>query len=225
MWGAPLEQAWLRYREWLQGNAPELANQLRPPANEASIQGLEEVVGGPLPIEVTQWWRLNDGQGDGEMGVLAGFQFLSVAEAQAEWRQWAGLRAHSSARELQDLNKSALSLAPGAIQRVYTHPGWVPLWKEPLEGNYLGVDLAPGPQGHVGQVINFGRDEDDKAVLARSLAELIEWLDRQAEQGCVRPHSVRTRSGKQLLELRHVRGRVLTVLLQEAREKLRRGGD
>jgi hypothetical protein len=91
----------------------------------------------------------------------------------------------------------------------------MPLWKEPLEGNYLGVDMAPGVQGHEGQVINFGRDEDVKAVLADSLAEVLEWLAVQAENGWIHPHTVRSRSGEQFLELRHVRGRALNVLLKE----------
>ncbi|WP_275424983.1 hypothetical protein [Archangium violaceum] len=37
-----------------------------------------------------------------------------------------------------------------------------------------GASAADGEHGS--QVINFGRDEDDKAVPAHSLAEVLEWL-------------------------------------------------
>lgn len=37
----------------------------------------------------------------------------------------------------------------------------------------VGVDLDPGEQGTVGQIINFGRDEDNKLVLAPNLAAFI----------------------------------------------------
>jgi cell wall assembly regulator SMI1 len=54
-----------------------------------------------------------------------------------------------------------------AIQKVYAHPGWIPLVRD-WGGNNLAVDLAPGPAGRWGQVILFGRDYDCKYVVARS---------------------------------------------------------
>jgi cell wall assembly regulator SMI1 len=39
----------------------------------------------------------------------------------------------------------------------------------------LGIDLAPDVRGNVGQVINFGRDEEHK-VAAQSLEAFIEWF-------------------------------------------------
>ena len=59
------------------------------------------------------------------------------------------------------------SVPPGAIQRAYAHPGWIPLVRD-WGGNNLAVDLAPGPTGIWGQVILFGRDYDTKYVVARS---------------------------------------------------------
>ena len=43
--------------------------------------------------------------------------------------------------------------------------------------------MAPGPAGVAGQVINFGRDEDNKFVLAYSLTEFIAWLIAQYQAG------------------------------------------
>jgi cell wall assembly regulator SMI1 len=59
------------------------------------------------------------------------------------------------------------SQPPGAIQKVYAHPSWIPLVRD-WGGNNLAVDLAPGPTGKWGQVILFGRDYDCKYVVARS---------------------------------------------------------
>jgi cell wall assembly regulator SMI1 len=56
---------------------------------------------------------------------------------------------------------------PNAVQKAYTHPAWIPLVRD-WGGNNLAVDLAPGPKGHWGQVILFGRDYDTKYVVARS---------------------------------------------------------
>lgn len=67
----------------------------------------------------------------------------------------------------QDLLAKQDSQPPGAIQRVYAHPAWIPLARD-WGGNNLAVDLAPGPAGKWGQVILFGRDYDCKYVVARS---------------------------------------------------------
>lgn len=57
------------------------------------------------------------------------------------------------------------SYPEGAIQRTYFHLRWVPIIQD-HGGNYIGVDLEPGPTGRRGQVIVFGRDEYDMFVLA-----------------------------------------------------------
>ncbi|KAI9677633.1 MAG: Cell wall assembly regulator [Caeruleum heppii] len=67
----------------------------------------------------------------------------------------------------QDLQSRQDSQPPNAIQKVYAHPGWIPLARD-WGGNNLAVDLAPGPMGKWGQVIIFGRDYDCKCVVARS---------------------------------------------------------
>jgi cell wall assembly regulator SMI1 len=50
------------------------------------------------------------------------------------------------------------------LARPFTHDGG---------GNGLGLDLAPEPGGQVGQVINYGSDDDYRAVLAPSLTDLL----------------------------------------------------
>ncbi|CAK7272359.1 Cell wall assembly regulator [Sporothrix epigloea] len=67
----------------------------------------------------------------------------------------------------QQLLARQQSVPPGAIQRVYAHPAWIPLVRD-WGGNNLAIDLAPGPRGQWGQVILFGRDYDTKYVVARS---------------------------------------------------------
>ncbi len=67
----------------------------------------------------------------------------------------------------QDLISRQDCVPPGAVQKAYAHPAWIPLVRD-WGGNNLAVDLAPGPSGHWGQVILFGRDYDTKYVVARS---------------------------------------------------------
>ena len=67
----------------------------------------------------------------------------------------------------EELSERQDSQPPGAVQRVYSHASWIPLVRD-WGGNYLAIDLAPGPAGKWGQVILFGRDYDCKYVVARS---------------------------------------------------------
>ncbi|ODQ66632.1 cell wall assembly and cell proliferation coordinating protein [Nadsonia fulvescens var. elongata DSM 6958] len=67
------------------------------------------------------------------------------------------------------------SVPEECIQKVYAHPGWIPLAKD-FCGNNIAVDLAPGPRGKWGQVILFGRDFDRKFVVAPSWAAFLAQL-------------------------------------------------
>lgn len=71
-----------------------------------------------------------------------------------------------------DLIERQDSQPPGAVQKAYAHPGWIPLARD-WGGNHLAIDLAPGPAGKWGQVIIFGRDYDCKYVVARSWAAFL----------------------------------------------------
>lgn len=71
-----------------------------------------------------------------------------------------------------DLLERQDSQPPGAVQKAYAHPGWIPVTRD-WGGNHLAIDLAPGPAGKWGQVIIFGRDYDCKYVVARSWAAFL----------------------------------------------------
>jgi len=72
----------------------------------------------------------------------------------------------------QGLLARQASQPPGAVQKAYAHPAWIPLARD-WGGNYLATDLAPGPTGTWGQIIIFGRDYDCKFVVARSWGAML----------------------------------------------------
>ncbi len=62
---------------------------------------------------------------------------------------------------------------PGAIRRVGDHSAWIPFATDTF-GDYLAVDMAPGPNGRPGQVILIGRHQDAGPIyVAESVTELI----------------------------------------------------
>ncbi|KAB8078016.1 hypothetical protein BDV29DRAFT_167125 [Aspergillus leporis] len=134
-------------------------------------------------------------------GVIFGCMLLDCEEIVQEWKNWRTVNdeylgssdlmnatpkpaasSSSAAPQApatgsnplwrQDLLERQDSQPPGAVQKAYAHPAWIPMARD-WGGNCLAIDLAPGPAGKWGQVIIFGRDYDCKYVVARSWASFL----------------------------------------------------
>lgn len=167
-----------RLEAWLAEHAPAIHATLRPGASEAELDALETATSLTLPEAFLTLYRWHEGQ-DWSVGGVFGLDFLSLERVSAEWRTWADIGGNP---EWEDLNEDMASLAvshpAGAIQAAYTTPGWLGFLADG-GGNSVGLDFNPGPAGTAGQVITFGRDEEEKYVLADSLdAFLREYLHR-----------------------------------------------
>lgn len=112
-----------------------------------------------------------DGFGDG-VASASGSARSSVDNGEGSSRAPSVTSNGTSTTWRQELLSRQHSVPPGAIQKAYAHPAWIPLVRD-WGGNNLAVDLAPGPRGQWGQVILFGRDYDTKYVVARSWAAFL----------------------------------------------------
>jgi len=177
---------WRTYLDWLAEHVPQATALLNPPADEAAITEVEALVGQRLPESVKAGWRLHDGQViDTELGVAFGFWWQPVAEVAREWTSWRRVREGQDDDFFEELNLSQRSYPEKAIKRQYTSPGWIPLLRWPFDGDYVGLDYDPGPLGRPGQVINFGRDQENKFVIADEFSTLLAWLVQEATAGHV----------------------------------------
>jgi cell wall assembly regulator SMI1 len=173
---AKARDVWGEYTTWLAEHAPEAFANLAPPASESALDDLEKQLGQALPKPVRELLARNDGERkvDGP-SALPGLRFLSCQRVVKEWKMWASLRA-SEAAHLDEHDAAAANLDPG-VRPVYTHPAWIPLFQDGDRSDYFGLDLAPARGGKKGQLINFGRDEDQHFIAAPDLdAFLAFWL-------------------------------------------------
>ena len=166
--------AWRRLDQALKTFKRPRAATLAPGAGKALLDKFIKTTGLSLPDEVRSYWAVHNGETGADFGLAAGFHFLSVSEAKKSLLDWAGARKILG-KDLKSMDRDSRSHPPGAIQKKYSLAGWLPLLWD-WEGNHIGVDLDPGPAGTIGQVINFGRDEEDKYVLFPSVVELVEWF-------------------------------------------------
>ncbi len=65
------------------------------------------------------------------------------------------------------------SCPEAAIKKKYFNYKWIPIFQD-YGGNYIGIDLDPDKKGRKGQIITFGRDEEDMVVLANDLSGLFD---------------------------------------------------
>jgi cell wall assembly regulator SMI1 len=182
-------ELWKRYVSWLEKNAPLAHANLAGPASAEQIAEVERVTGHALPEGVKEVWRLNNGQKETMIASTANdaivciptLSFLSTELAISIWREWDKLRRTDVG--IDELQTCGRSPEEGVVQPLYTHPGWIPLWSDPTSADFIGVDLAPDPKGQSGQIINFGRDEEEHRRYAPRFEDLLRILLEEVESG------------------------------------------
>jgi cell wall assembly regulator SMI1 len=216
---AASNDVWQEYTGWLAEKAPLAFANLAPPAKAKELAELEQRLGQRLPKAVR--WLLAQNNGERRSsgaGVLPGLRFLSCKRILAEWKSWDSLRKGKGA-QLETHDAHAGNLDPG-VRPVYTHPGWIPLFQDGDRADYLGVDLAPAPKGKSGQVINFGRDEDQHFIAFADVEALLAFWLAEVRAGRCRQHS--GDDDEAAGTLLHQRGNSIDLLRRPAQQRAKR---
>jgi cell wall assembly regulator SMI1 len=175
----PILALWRSYTDWLRACLPDHHANLAPGASEADLDGVAEVVGHELPLDVRALLSVNDGQlrtgiatasaEDAATPAFPGTCLLSTDLIVEEWRWWRDI-------DQDQEDDDGESVVPGVVQPYYANRHWIPLLNASVRADYFGLDFDPGPEGRPGQIINFGRDEDCHYVAAPDLTGLLEVL-------------------------------------------------
>ncbi|WP_051878474.1 SMI1/KNR4 family protein [Chryseobacterium sp. FH1] len=114
----------------------------------------------------------------------------NLQEMERNGNQWDELEFTVYSNGLYEVERSSYdfdnqipftSTPENAIQKKYFHYKWLPVFSD-SGGNYIGIDLDPDINGTKGQVINFGRDEEDMFVLAENLEQRFDKLLAEASK-------------------------------------------
>ncbi len=161
---------WLEeIKSMLRGRLGSLESSLLPPASDADISQAEQAMNVTFPAELKQLYAIHNGELHSGPGLFFGLQFLTLGEMVNEWKIWSDLQD-----EYADMGDH-YSIPSDWIKEQYINRQWIPFCHDG-GGNHLGIDLDPGPDGIVGQVINFGRDEETKFVIARDIGQFIHFM-------------------------------------------------
>ncbi|MDH6351805.1 internalin A [Brevibacillus sp. 1238] len=158
----------------LRTEVPGIAEAFHPPASLEEIQRAEAELGMKLPGELKELYQVCNGEKENGPGLFFGLPLLSLTDLVAEWKIWADLESDYA------IEGDHYSVPPGWIKERYINRCWLPISKD-WGGNHLGLDLDPDEQGKSGQVINFGRDEHVKYVIAHNLTEMLQFIHDTAK--------------------------------------------
>lgn len=195
----------------MEAQLPTLASAMRPP-----VPFSVEWAARPGAEQILALWERTSGEARGSLGALGGLTLLGPAECEAERGNWRDLLDGEGLDALAhpEWDESS-SRHPTLVRGVYWVAGWIPVLSEPMEANYLAVDLVPLEEGTPGQIILCGRDEDEKCVIAPDLATLLALLAEDCERGAWEIRTGSSRSGA-FQYVAHREGRLLSVLRRRA---------
>lgn len=135
-----------------------------PPATDEDISELSAALQIPVPPELAALLHIVNGAEiddpeDWDATVTGGWSLLSAANIATHHARIAEDAAYGP-------NSGSVTAFDGVrrTQPRTLHPGWIPFASDD-NGNYLGIDTAPGPEGRPGQIVEFGADYPDGAVV------------------------------------------------------------
>lgn len=148
-----IQLVWTDIEQWYRDKAPRLFSYLAKGATIREITRLEKLTGKPLPVDyVASLQRHNGG------GFVHFFEYLSLQEVSRSWELMRTLETKGRFAGLE-----AFDPAGGLLQNVGWHLGWIPV-AEHKSGILICLDLAPGPTGTSGQVLEMDLQEGPSAT-------------------------------------------------------------
>lgn len=142
---------------------------LNPPATIDEIRNAENVMNTILPDDLRELYQIHNGEKETGPGLFFGLRFLPLNELLQEWKTWEDLEEEFA------LEGDSYSIPTGFIKERYINRYWIPISKD-YGGNNIGIDLDPDDNGRKGQIINFGRDEEMKYVIAYQLTDFLQFI-------------------------------------------------
>lgn len=166
-----MDQVWDHIEAWLAANAPAIAAGLNPPASARELADTERFLGVQFPEDVRAGYLRHNGQTQDSPWMLDGWELLCLERIRDEWKVWKDLLDGGDFAGIQ-------SDADGlAVRNDWWSPAWIPLTYSG-SGDHHCLDLAPGPQGRPGQIIQMWHDDGARPVVAVSFEA---WLSDFAD--------------------------------------------
>lgn len=145
---------------------PFSVSALEGPASLAKIKEIEEEMNVQFPKELKALYLSNNGTVG--LPAILGFELIPLEDMLAEWKNNKKLLNDDSYKKAEVKSKTK-----GSVNEVLFDEKWIPFATNNVH-TYLAIDLNPGVNGLVGQVINCGfLGNEVKYVLAENIETLL----------------------------------------------------
>ena len=169
-----VQEAWAVIHNWLGRRYPTMLRLLNGPASPAAFSQLERQLQQRLPEDFKASYTVHDGS-NANSGILIGLPLLSLLEIGRVWEMWAEIA--EGEETVADLSEECQSRPAGAVKLLYANRGWVPFAGD--SQNHVAIDFDPGPKGEIGQIINCGRDDMIRHVIADTFEGFLAFVAQQ----------------------------------------------
>lgn len=141
---------------------------INPPENKEQIyKEFESLANYKFPDELKALLSKSNG--------IESKSFLTAEQILAEWKNWKVIYDEPNWM-LIDLTGNNQPDGRKTIG-IYTNPYWVPFISTG-DGNFIGIDYAPGSKGTSGQIIAFGADENKIRFIAENMTDFLQqWIE------------------------------------------------
>ncbi len=157
-----IQNIWCDIEEWYSKNSPNLLASLNAGISSLELSELESLLGISLPNDYKCSLKIHNGE-----VYFHSYSYLSAKSVTSTWKVMNQLYKEGvfDDRELVD-NEGQI------IDNAWWHPNWIPFAKDSM-GNQICIDMAPGINGVVGQIIYLEMEEGPLVAPYRSF---FEWL-------------------------------------------------
>jgi len=157
-----VNELWKEIEAWLEKNAPMVMEGLREGANAESILEMTSVFGSNIPQEYLDSLRRHNGEAE-----LSDYQYLSTTSLISNASRLCERMKAGEFSEHEIFDPEA-----GIIENSWWSKFWIPFAKD-SGANYFCIDLNPGPNGMLGQVL---RHERLAGPVVTEFASFTDWL-------------------------------------------------
>ena len=177
-----IESSWQRLTRWAAVCPLDLT--FNPGVTEAAIAAAEATLGVTFPADLRAYLLLADDERWNSDGFIGDWHLLEL--------KFIVDKTQFMRRLVEDgtFDDNTNDETP-AIKGRWWNPQWIPIVTSG-SGHFFCVDLDPGPEGTVGQVVLFLHDDEDRLLVAPACAPGSSVSPTTSSAACTRSSQMRT---------------------------------
>lgn len=181
-----MKPSWIKIKEWLINNHPDVIPTLNSGASSNDFNELELTIGKSMPDDFKEFYSIHNGQSHTHLSLFDGDTLLSIADVITEWKQWKDVLPTINDYCIEQFDFPAKSNPDPGIKNDWWNVLWIPITSNGSGDNYC-IDLDPTAEGQKGQIIRMRHDDARRDLVSVSFRQWISDFIRDLENNVYVP--------------------------------------